>query len=448
MVQEVALRARRLLQPSGRDPTTMPRTANSGSRHEHRSPPAVQALLEDWRRPPIRTPRGNGLRPRRRAEDQLAAIKAVSRAVSESNALEPTLATISRTAAELADAAAAAIVLRRHESATGLAVAGSYGLSEAYTGALNSSSSLEMGKGPSGRALRDREPVAVTDVLIDPLFAPWRDLAAREHYRAMVSVPLQLGSGRRVIGVLNVYRKSPGEWSAEGVDLLLTLADHAALAIQTAQLLDESRRQVRGLSLVVRSLRTQGHEHSNLVHALYGLLSIGEVDDALELLSSIDARYRNAYTSVAGNIENAVVSGFMVAETVIAGNAEVELKVARSSRLRDLPAGLTDLDAITILGNLVENATEAVSAMPRRRRRVSVRVSDRGGELLLRVRDWGPGIRPRDVSRIFESGFSTKSEHVGVGLALVHSIVARVGGSIDVEQPRGPGASISIRIPF
>lgn len=382
-----------------------------------------------------------------RPTDELAAIKAVSRAVSESNALEETLATIARTAASLADAAAAAIILRPHESATGLSVVGSHGLGEQYASELNRVRPIEVGKGPSGLAAQTRKPVTVADVLTDPIFGPWRNLAEREHYRAMVSVPLQLGRGRRVIGVLNAYRESPGAWSDAEVDLLLTLGDHAAIAIQTAQLLEDSRRQVRGLSLVVRSLRAQGHEHSNLVHAIYGLLSIGEVDETLALLSSVDERYHTAYATVTESIDNPVVSGFLIAETVIVGNGGVELSVNRGSRLRTLPPELTELDAITILGNLLENATEAVSAMPARRRRISVRISDRGGELLFRVRDWGLGIPPERAANVFRSGFSTKSEHVGLGLGLVRSIVTRAGGKIEIEQPRGHGVAIAVRIP-
>jgi GAF domain-containing protein len=383
-----------------------------------------------------------------RPTDQLAAIKAVSRAVAESNAIEDTLDAIARAAASLARASAAAIILRRHESASGLAVAGSYGLGEEYARELNRVRPIEVGKGPSGLAVETRAPVAVTDVLTDPIFGPWRNLAVRQHYRAMVSVPLQLGSGRRVIGVLNAYRDTPGEWSDDEVDLLLTLGDHAAIAIQTAQLLEESRRQVRGLSLVVRSLRVQGHEHSNLVHAIYGLLSIGEVGEALALISSADDRYQTAYATVAESIDNPVVSGFLIAETVIAGNGGVEIAVNRRSRLYALPPALTDLDAITILGNLLENATEAVAPMPRQRRRVSVHIFDGGGQLLIRVRDWGPGIPADRVANIFRSGFSTKSDHVGLGLGLVQTIVSRAGGRIELEHPPGDGIAIAVRIPF
>jgi two-component system, CitB family, sensor kinase len=132
---------------------------------------------------------------------------------------------------------------------------------------------------------------------------------------------------------------------------------------------------------------------------------------------------------------------------VIAGNGGIELQVTEDSRLSALPPSLTDLDAITILGNLVENATEAVSGMADGRRRIAVNLDDRGDELLLRVRDWGPGIRPGEASTVFRCGYSTKSDHVGLGLALVQSIVVRAGGTIEVEQPDGGGVAFCVRIP-
>jgi signal transduction histidine kinase len=379
--------------------------------------------------------------------DQLTAIMAVSRAVAEGRALEETLATIAKAGASMARAESAAIVLRERESASGLAVAGSYGLSPEYAQELNRVRPIEVGSGPSGMAAATRKPVPVSDVFEDPIFGPWRNLAAQEHYRAMVSVPLQLGSGRRVIGVLNAYRRTPGAWAPEEVELLVSLADHAAIAIQTAQLLDESRRQVRGLSLLVRSLRAQSHEHANLVHAIYGLLAIDEVGEAQQLIAAADDRYRMAHAQVTGNIENALVSGFLLAESAIAGNGGIRVEIDPDSSLWAVPPTLTDLDAITILGNLIHNATEAVLDVEDERRRVSVLIAGRDDGLTISVRDWGPGIAADSRQQVFTAGYSTKPDHVGVGLSLVRSIVQRAGGEISIDPQVSPGAAFHVHIP-
>jgi signal transduction histidine kinase len=377
----------------------------------------------------------------------LAAIMAVSRAVAEAAAVEDTLETIARTAASLTGARAAAILLRRSESSSGLAVAGSWGLSPEYASELSRVRPIEIGIGAAGVAAATRGPVVVEDVLADSDFRPWRSLAERESYRAILSVPLELGAKRRVIGALVAYRDSAGPWADEQIDLLATLADHAAIAIQTAHLLDESRSSVRGLSLLVRSLRSQSHEHANLLHALSGLLALDEVDEARRLITAVDESYRTARDRVSEAIENPVVSGFLLAETAIAGNSGIELQVEPESGVSELPGALGELDAVTILGNLIHNATEAVYDLPRERRRVSVLIVGDAGELMIRVRDWGPGIPREARERVFHPGYSTKQEHVGVGLALVRSIVARAGGVVDLEQDVSPGTSFVVRIP-
>ena len=102
---------------------------------------------------------------------------------------------------------------------------------------------------------------------------------------------------------------------------------------------------------------------------------------------------------------------------------------------------------MTILGNLIHNATEAVYDLPRERRRVSVLIAGDAGELMIRVRDWGPGISLDARERIFHAGYSTKQEHVGVGLALVRSVVSRAGGRVGLECDITPGTAFVVRIP-
>ena len=373
--------------------------------------------------------------------EELAAIMAISAAVAEGDELADTLGRIARAAAQLVAAQAAAIILRESVSENGLAVAGSYGLSPEYADYLNRRRPIEVGKGPSGLAVERGAPVAIADVLETPMFAPWRDLAIREHYRSLVSVPLRRGT---TIGVLNAYRSEPGEWTQREVDVLSLLAAHAAIAIKTAHLLDDSRRQINGLSLMVRSLRAQTHEHSNRLHAIYGMLALGEAVEARRLVASVEEGYHSLYGNVTGRIENATLAGFLVAEAAIARESDIDLFLDRRSRLRDLPHQLSELDAITIVGNLVHNGVEAVAAMPRRRRRVSVRIVEQPGRTSFRVRDWGPGVPPEDVDAMFERDRSTKAGHAGIGLALVSSVARRCRGAIDVEHPRGGGLSVTV----
>ena len=373
---------------------------------------------------------------------QLDAIKSVSAAVAHGVALDDTLRQIARTAAELVSAQAAAIILREGE-APGLAIAGAYGLGARYAEHINATRPLEIGTGPSGIAAETGRPVCVADVLVDELVGPWRQLAVHEHYRAMMCVPLRLEDAR-VIGVLNTYRADPGPWSARDVGLASLLADHAAIAIRTADLLDSSRRQVNGLSLMVRSLRAQAHEHANRMHAIYGLLVLGEVDDARRLVAAVEEGYHSVYGTVVSRIQNATVAGLLIAESAIALQSGIEIVLDRRSRLDELPAPLGDLDAVTILGNLLHNAVEAVSSVPASRRRVRVTVRQRDGETIFRVRDWGPGIPAERLEDALRRDYTTKAGHVGLGLHLVHSVVSRTGGTLAFERMRPTGLQVTV----
>jgi sensor histidine kinase regulating citrate/malate metabolism len=231
------------------------------------------------------------------------------------------------------------------------------------------------------------------------------------------------------------------------VNLLELFSDHAAIAIRTADLLDHTRRQVAGLSLMVRSLRAQAHEHSNRLHAIYGLLTLGEAEQARRMIASIEEGYHSIYGRVTGRIENPTLAGFLVAESAIALQSGIRLTLDARSRLHRLPASLDDLDALTLLGNLVKNSIEAVSDMPRTRRKVTVAVFQNDGWTTFRVRDWGRGLPPEQLERAFERDFTTKDGHSGLGLSLISSIVRRCRGTIDVEGFRQGGVAVTVKIP-
>jgi len=377
---------------------------------------------------------------------QLETIKAVSATVATGTGLPETLDQIARAAAKISMSQAAAVILRQHELGIGLSVAGSYGLSPKYADHLNATRPLEVGSGPSGLAVERSAAVCVVDFMHDPIARPWRDLAIKEHYRSMLCVPLILSRGR-VLGVLNVYRAEPGMWDDHQIAIMSLLADHAAIAIRAAGLLDDTRRQVDGLSLMVRSLRAQAHEHSNRLHAIYGLLTLGRAQEARHLIAEVEEAYHSIYGSVTRRIENSTIAGFLVAESAIARESGIDFILDRRSRIRALPDSLSDLDAITVIGNLVHNAIEAVGPMSRRRRRVSVGMFERPAETVFRVRDWGPGIAADDLMRVFESEYTTKPDHSGIGLALVQHIVTRAGGRIELELPPPGGLTVTVSFP-
>ncbi len=110
---------------------------------------------------------------------------------------------------------------------------------------------------------------------------------------------------------------------------------------------------------------------------------------------------------------------------------------------------LTPHEAVTVIGNLVDNAIDA--AQHSAGRRVAVRLVSTDTSFALTVEDSGPGVAAEDRSRVFTRGWSTKDDETGtgrgLGLDLVGQVVRRHRGetTVDASEALG-GARLDVRI--
>ncbi|XYI03012.1 ATP-binding protein [Sorangium sp. So ce1128] len=101
-----------------------------------------------------------------------------------------------------------------------------------------------------------------------------------------------------------------------------------------------------------------------------------------------------------------------------------------------------------VLLNLLVNALDAVARRPPEARLVVVRTRRAdGGRVELSVADSGEGIPPADLERVFEPFFTSKSQGLGVGLAISRSIVEAHGGRLWAECGPGEGATFRCALP-
>jgi PAS domain S-box-containing protein len=125
-------------------------------------------------------------------------------------------------------------------------------------------------------------------------------------------------------------------------------------------------------------------------------------------------------------------------------------KVALTTEI-DSKAGSVMADRVQLLQvllNLTLNAFEAMSVIRPDARRLVIRTDRNGeGEVLVRVRDSGPGFPGGIVEQFFEPFFSTKAEGTGMGLAIARSIIEAHGGTLSGENCDGGGACFTVRLP-
>jgi len=103
-----------------------------------------------------------------------------------------------------------------------------------------------------------------------------------------------------------------------------------------------------------------------------------------------------------------------------------------------------------VILNLLVNAFQAIGSTGRSNGRITIETKRLEAEMLLHVRDNGPGIPPELLGRLFDPFFTTKDvgEGTGLGLSISHHIITAHGGRIDVESTVGEGTSFRVYLPL
>jgi signal transduction histidine kinase len=323
-----------------------------------------------------------------------------------------------------------------------------------------------------------REPVALT--LADGLSD------ARDEFLWSLGLCEQLvwplSSGEA--GVL-VLARADGPFS---IDDLVALAEPAELLAAALDALGRARRRAEPLSppseavepagpprhsLLARAerLATAGQLASNLAHEINNPLTT-VIGFAQLLRRDPDAAERVSWLAIveeeAQRCHRLVTELMGVARPGAPRREPVELAAIADRALATLAAAMraqrvvatlqvdpttppveVAADAILqVLLNLLTNALHALEGHPGRRE-IAIEIGPAPEGVRLVVEDTGPGIRPEHLDRIFDPFFTTKPEGkgTGLGLAVVCTLVAEHGGTLDVESAPGRGARFLLTLP-
>jgi len=137
------------------------------------------------------------------------------------------------------------------------------------------------------------------------------------------------------------------------------------------------------------------------------------------------------------DLNEAIDEVIVLARSAITKNGvSVETRLAEG--LAPIQGDRVQLQQVVL--NLILNAVEAMSSVEAGERELLIRTEqNQTGDILVAVRDSGPGIDPEHVERVFEAFYTTKSSGVGMGLSICRSIIGAHGGRLwaDVNEPRG-----------
>ena len=204
--------------------------------------------------------------------------------------------------------------------------------------------------------------------------------------------------------------------------------------------------QLNGTRHIISALRANSHEFMNKLQVLTGLLQMNKPQEAFDYISSISNIQSKAMSPILQYIANTNVAALLLGKLNNAREYDIEMTLLATSYLPRHSKYLTSTELVTVIGNLIENAIEAVNAQKADiQRSISLQISEDRKGLLIIVSDTGIGMSPEIISKIYDNGFTTKGdENRGIGMKLIRDIIDRDGGSIEVDSDPGSGTTFTL----
>ena len=182
--------------------------------------------------------------------EQIKALSKISKAITSDYYLEDILRLIVTVTAEALGSNICSLMLVDDKTKE-LAVRATQSISVEY----NKKLPLKIGEGIAGKAAHENRPIAIKDVTKEKEYK-YKDMAKKEGLCSLLCVPLSVKG--RVIGVINCYTSKPHDFSEDEIELLVTIANQAAIAIENTELIVKSKVIQEELEVRKRVERAKG----------------------------------------------------------------------------------------------------------------------------------------------------------------------------------------------
>jgi sensor histidine kinase regulating citrate/malate metabolism len=202
--------------------------------------------------------------------------------------------------------------------------------------------------------------------------------------------------------------------------------------------------QITGFSYVLEALRGNTHGFMNQLHVILGLLQSGEYEEAKRFITKIGHAQNATVSTVAKNIDNRVLAALVLGKISRCQELGIRMTVQGQSAIPRHSLFLSTQSLLTVVGNLVDNAIEAIidKGDPEGDNAISLLIYEDAQSLLITIDDTGTGLSQDEVAKMSQLGYSTKGAGRGTGLGLVRGLVQSSGGEFSVESEKGVGTSM------
>src|SRR6202790_2808958 len=329
--------------------------------------------------------------------------------------------------------------------------------------------------GSCGTAMYRREPVVVTDILQDPLWESYRDLAAPYGLRACWSTPILAHSGK-ALGSFAMYYREPRSPSPAETRALKMATHLAGIAIERKLAREERERlrQAQGELAHINRVTTMGELTASLAHEVNQPIAAALTDantcmrwltrDQPDLEEARGAASRvvkdaTRAAEIIARVRLVFKKGPMQHELVDVNELIREMIVLlrsegnrysisiRTELAADLPKIMADrVQLQQVFMNLMLNGIDAMKETSGGGE-LTIQSKTEHGQVLVSVSDTGKGLSPEQADQIFRAFFTTKDNGTGMGLPISRSIIESHGGRLWATGASGRGATFQFTLP-
>ncbi|WP_262315465.1 ATP-binding protein [Lacticaseibacillus parakribbianus] len=207
--------------------------------------------------------------------------------------------------------------------------------------------------------------------------------------------------------------------------------------------------QLAGTRQYIDALRAQQHEFMNKLQVISGLVEMAEYDKLQAFIQDVHHNYQSEFGDLNARIRLPAITGFLIGKRNEAHEQGKTLTVTKDSALPAVvgEAAMIQSDLIKVLGNLIDNALDAV-ATDGGTVELALNYDAESATVLIVVSDNGAGVAPTIKDQIFTPHFSTKGEGRGFGLSLVAGVVHAHHGILECDDNQPHGTVMTVELPL
>lgn len=221
----------------------------------------------------------------------------------------------------------------------------------------------------------------------------------------------------------------------------------AVFTFRKKSVVEELANQLTGFKNYSTALRAQTHEFMNKMHVIMGLIEMKAYDELKEFTKEVAYNRQSEVNYVVTRMRDITLAGFILGKISRSRELDIDFSLSEESELHNDLEVPSVHDLVLIVGNIVENAFDALENYDGERI-VSLSILDFDKEIVIIVEDSGPGIDDEIINNLYVRGVSSKGQGHGYGLYLVKQCIENLEGTIDIESAEGEGTTFTVRLPI